>query len=398
MKETIFVILIFYFLYIFTKLLVSFSQIAFIRGFKTKNDGFDEKELNGAKEYALAKERFIVVESLYDAALFCFWAFFGFFALSPLLSSDSLWTQTLGVLTFLALGFVLELPIKAALTFGLDKKFGFTSTTVSLFAIDKTKELLITVVVGGALSIAAIYFVSSFEYWSVSLFLLLASFMISANILYPNFIAPMFNKFEKLQNEEITAGLKELAAKSGFDLQEIYRVDAGKRDTRLNAYFAGMGKTKRVALYDTLLAKLSKEELFAVVAHELGHFKHKHLIGSMGSMLVVFFCLTSAFGALAPEFYEALSLPHNGAGVVVAFLVFSTPAVYFAMPIINYIYKKNEFEADAYAASMSLKEPMIAALKTLSKENKAFPYASKAKIFFDYSHPPITQRIAALEA
>ncbi len=389
-------LLLFYTAYISTKLFVSFSQIRFLKNFVASNGDFNEQELANAKEYAVAKERFALMDALYDGAVFCFWIFAGLGIISPLISEASILTQTLGLIAFLAIGFLLEMPIKIAVTFGLDKKFGFTATTPSLFIADKLKELALTLIVGGLLSFAAIYFISSFELWWLAVFALIAVFMLGANILYPNFIAPLFNKFEKLQDEELVGGLKELAHKSGFELNEIYRVDAGKRDTRLNAYFAGLGRTKRVTLYDTLLAKLSNEQIFAVVAHELGHFKHKHIIASLGVMLGAFFALTFLLGALNAAFYDSLALAKNGAGAVIVFLLFSTPILYFAMPLINFIYKKNEFEADRYAASMGLKEAMIEALKTLSKENKAFPYASKIKIFFDYTHPPITQRIEKL--
>ncbi len=391
-------ILLFYTAYISIKLFVSVSQISFLKNFSGIDKQFDQNELEKAKEYALAKERFTFMEILYDFALFCFWIFVGLSLLSGMLAADSVLTQTLGVTLFLLIGFILEAPMKIWLTFGLDKRFGFTSSSPSLFAMDKLKELLITMVVGAALSFAAIYFISSFKLWWFFVFLLIAFFMVGANILYPNFIAPLFNKFEKLEDEDITGGLKELAHKSGFELNEMYRVDAGKRDARLNAYFAGLGRTKRVALYDTLLQKLSKEQIFAVVAHEPGHFKQKHIFLATGSTLAAFFALTYILGSLGETFYSSLGLRQNGAGAVIIFLILSSPALYLAMPIINYIYKKNEYEADAYAASMGYKEQMIEALKTLSKENKAFPYASKIKIFFDYTHPPITKRIEKLKS
>lgn len=391
-------ILLFYVSYTLIKLFVSASQINFLKKFSTDNEQFKQSELVKAKEYAYEKERFAIVEILYDLVIFCFWIFIGLSLLSGMLAATSILTQTFGVTLFLLIGFILEVPIKIWLTFGIDKRFGFTSSSKSLFVIDKLKELLITTLVGAALSFAAIYFISSFELWWFFVFLLIAFFMIGANILYPNFIAPIFNKFEKLEDKEITDGLKELARKSGFELSEIYRVDAGKRDARLNAYFAGLGRSKRVALYDTLIQKLSKEQIFAVVAHELGHFKHKHIFLAMGSMLGAFFILTYVFGSLGDIFYSSLGVVQNGAGGVVIFLIFSSPALYLAMPLINYIYKKNEYEADDYAAAMGYKEAMIEALKTLSRENKAFPYASKIKVFFDYTHPPITKRIEKLKS
>ncbi len=397
--KTIFLILIlFYTLYTISKIFVSGSQIRFLKKFDGELPEFDADELAKAKSYAVMKERFALFESLFDISVFCLWVFVGLYMLHPLLSASSSLLQAAGVAAFLAIGFIMELPMKIASVFWLDKKFGFTATTPGLFALDKLKEFLLTMFFGGAISFVAILFINSFELWWLFVFGLIAAFIIGANILYPNFIAPLFNKFEKLENSEITDGLKELAKKSGFELNEIYRVDAGKRDTRLNAYFAGIGKSKRVALYDTLIEKLSKEEIFGVVAHELGHFKHKHIFSSMGTMMAAFFALCFLLGTIEAPFYNAIGLEKNGAGTVIVFMLFSSAALYFLMPLINFIYKRNEFEADAYAAKMGFRESMIGALKTLAKENKAFPVASKIKIFFDYTHPPITQRIEKLKA
>ena len=134
---------------------------------------------------------------------------------------------------------------------------------------------------------------------AVFLFLTLAFFIVAANIVYPNFIAPMFNKFEDLDDEELKSGLTALASKSGFTLENIYKIDAGKRDTRLNAYFAGIGKTKKVALYDTLIQKLPKAQIYAVIGHELGHFRLGHLKQSIGAMFVLFFifCVNALLNA-----------------------------------------------------------------------------------------------------
>ncbi|MDD3465808.1 MAG: M48 family metallopeptidase [Campylobacterales bacterium] len=397
-KHILFITIVgFFAFYVCVKMWVSFRQIEFLQNFKPQDDGFDVKELEESRKYALAKEKFAILTHAVEFFVFCFWAFVGISILSSLLTNDSKLYQALGIAAFLAIGFLLELPLSILSTFGLDKKFGFTATTPSLFASDKLKELALTLILGTVMSLAAIYFVSYFENWWVMVFATLAIFIIGANILYPNFIAPLFHKFEKLENDEITSGLRELATKSGFNLEEIYKVDAGKRDTRLNAYFAGLGRTKRVTFYDTLLAKLSKEEIFAVCAHELGHFKHKHLIGSMGMMLFVFFIACFTLGKLDNSFFESLGLAKSGAGVVIVFMLFSPLFLYVFMPLVNFIYKKNEYEADAYAAKMGLKASMINALSALAKENKAFPYASKTKIFFDYTHPPITARLERLK-
>lgn len=398
--ETISLLLLFgfFFIYVCLKLFVSKTQSSFLANFQTQNlAGWDESELNEAKKYALAKEEFSLKESLAELTIFSFWIFLGLKTLSGLLTSDSLALQTAGIVVFLVIASIFELPIKYMSAFDLDKKFGFSVITQKLFWSDRLKELLITAILAALLGFAGVYFIANFESWWIFLFLTLAFFIVAANIVYPNFIAPMFNKFEDLDDEELKSGLKALASKSGFTLENIYKIDAGKRDTRLNAYFAGIGKTKKVALYDTLIQKLPKAQIYAVIGHELGHFRLGHLKQSIGAMFVLFFIFCFALGHIPNIAYESLGLAPTGGSAVVFFLIFSAPAMYIFMPLINGLYKKNEYEADNYAATLGYKNEMIAALRTLAKENKAFPFASKIKIFFDYTHPPITERIKRLE-
>lgn len=398
--ETITLLLLFgfFFIYVCLKLFVSKSQSSFLENFETQNiTGWDRNELDEAKKYALAKEEFSLKESLVELAIFSFWIFLGLKMIAPLLTSNSLALQTVGIVVFLGVAFIFELPIKYMHAFDLDKKFGFSVITKKLFWSDRAKELLITALLAGALGFVGVYFIANFESWWFFLFLTLAFFIVAANIVYPNFIAPMFNKFEDLDDEELKSGLKALASKSGFTLENIYKIDAGKRDTRLNAYFAGIGKTKKVALYDTLIQKLPKAQIYAVIGHELGHFRLGHLKQSIGAMFVLFFIFCFALGHIPNIVYESLGLAPTGGSAVVFFLIFSAPAMYIFMPLINGLYKKNEYEADNYAATLGYKNEMIAALRTLAKENKAFPFASKIKIFFDYTHPPITERIKRLE-
>ena len=398
--ETITLLLLFgfFFIYVCLKLFVSKSQSSFLENFETQNiTGWDRNELDEAKKYALAKEEFSLKESLVELAIFSFWIFLGLKMIAPLLTSNSLALQTVGIVVFLGVAFIFELPIKYMHAFDLDKKFGFSVITKKLFWSDRAKELLITALLAGALGFVGVYFIANFESWWFFLFLTLAFFIVAANIVYPNFIAPMFNKFEDLDDTELKETLTQLAQKSGFTLENIYKIDAGKRDTRLNAYFAGIGKTKKVALYDTLLQKLPKSQICAVIGHELGHFRLGHLKQSIGAMFAMFFLFCFVLGHIPKEIYEALGLAPTGGSVVVLFLIFSAPAMYVFMPLINGLYKKNEYEADNYAASLGYKTDMVSALKTLAKENKAFPFASKIKIFFDYTHPPITERIKRLE-
>ncbi|NPA87436.1 MAG: M48 family metallopeptidase, partial [Epsilonproteobacteria bacterium] len=215
-------------------------------------------------------------------------------------------------------------------------------------------------------------------------------------LLYP-FFAQMFNKFTPLEDEELKDAIEEMMAKVGFKSSGIYVMDASKRDTRLNAYFAGFGNTKRVVLFDTLLKKLSKDEILAVLGHELGHFKHKDIFKNIAVVGVMLFVIFAIFGNLPDTLFKELMIPKCGANIIILAMLFSEVIFFVLQPFVNLVSRHNEFSADEMGSELVSKKDLANALKKLVSENKHFPKVSKLYSFIYYSHPPILERLEKLE-
>ena len=207
----------------------------------------------------------------------------------------------------------------------------------------------------------------------------------------------MFNKFTPLEDEELKKDIEDMMRKVGFSSSGIYVMDASKRDTRLNAYFAGFGKSKRVVLFDTLLKKLNKDEILAVLGHELGHFKHKDIFKNIAIVGVMLFVLFLIFGNLPAKLFKSLMIPRSGVNIIILALLFSEVIFFILQPVISLISRYNEFAADKTASELVSKKDLSNALKKLVNENKHFPKVSKLYSFIYYSHPPILERLVKLE-
>ena len=220
--------------------------------------------------------------------------------------------------------------------------------------------------------------------------------MILINVLYPIFAA-LFNKFEPLKDEELKNDIENLMSKVGFKSSGIFVMNASKRDTRLNAYFAGLGKNKRVVLFDTLLKKLNKKEILAVLGHELGHFKHKDILKNIAVVGIMLFVLFFIFGNLPGSLFKELMIPKTGANIIILALLFSDLIFFILQPFVNLISRHNEFVADETGAKLVDKKALASALKKLVSENKHFPKVSEIYSFIYYSHPPILERLEKLK-
>jgi STE24 endopeptidase len=217
-------------------------------------------------------------------------------------------------------------------------------------------------------------------------------------MLYPTLIAPIFNKIEPLQNSELENEISSLLKRVGFQSSGVFKIDASKRDSRLNAYFGGFGKSKRVVLFDTLLEKLNSQELLAVLGHELGHFKNGDIYKNLAVVGTLLFLVFYTFGNIPLQFFELLEVEKSASTIIPLLLILSPLFSIFIMPIFGYISRRNEFEADKVGSELSgnpiyLRE----ALKKLVKENRSFPKSHPIYIFFYYSHPPISERLERLE-
>lgn len=353
---------------------------------------------------SLAKLKFKIFSLCYEFLVLIFWLFLGLGALRQLLETSfeagmsTMFSQIIYFSLFLVIGAIISLPLDIYEKFVLDKKLGFSNMTAPLFISDFMKNIALVAVFGafGAWLFMLCYnFLGSL--WWVWAWALAFGIILLVNLIYPTIIAPIFNKMKPLENNELKESIESLLNACGFRSSGVFVMDASKRDNRLNAYFGGLGATKRVVLFDTLIGKLSKAEIIAVLAHELGHFKHKDIIKNivfMGFMLFVFFGI---LGALNASVYGDLALGSGALALLVFFVLFSPVLGAIFMPVMSAFSRSHEFGADSFGAKNSNKTDMINALKKLGSENKAFPLSHPLYSAVYHSHPSLSERISALE-
>jgi STE24 endopeptidase len=301
------------------------------------------------------------------------------------------------VLGFLSINYIVNLPLDYYKSFVLDKKFGFTENlTLKLYLTDMAKGIALFFIFGSLVIGGIAYFIATFELWWLYAFAFLFSVVILINILYPIIRGAMFDKFTELEDGELKSSIVGIMDKVGFTSSGIFVVDASKRDSRLNAYFGGLGSTKRVVLFDTLIQKLSVGELVAVLGHELGHFKNKDIIKNIAIMGLVLFSVFAIIGAIPEQLYLELGIAQGAYSIITIFLLASTLISFVAMPIISMISRHNEYEADKFGSDIGSKEELASGLVKLVNENLSFPKSHPMYVFFYYSHPPLPDRLKEL--
>lgn len=387
-----------YAFYIFAKIFISILQYRFISKI---NENclkiLDDSNFFVAREYAIEKEKLNIISSIYDLLIFGFWIFVGLEILSKVEISQNFYINTISIVElFIIANWFFGLPFEIYQTFGLDKKYGFSTISGQMYFKDTIKSGFLFFIFGSLVIFGLIWLIHNFEQWWIFGASFLVGVFVLINILYPIIRDKMFDKFEPLKDQELNEKISALLQSVGFSSSGIFSVDASKRDNRLNAYFGGIGKTKRVVLFDTLIQKLSHSELLAVLGHELGHFKNKDMIKNILIMSGFIFALFAIFGNLSPQTFQNLSIPNDAGFILIFIILFSTPVLFFAMPIIWYFSRKNEFNADKFGSNLQSKADLKSALLKLANENKHFPYSHSLQVFFYYSHPPLTQRLEKL--
>lgn len=389
-----------YSLYFLAKVYISASEISFV--LKAKNLPaviLSDENYQKAAAYKIANEKFAIISLFWDYALFFFWAVFGLKTLQNLIITDgTIFQSTAFVLIFIAVNFVLTLPFELYSTFVKDKRFGFSTISVKTYIIDSIKSAAIFVIIGSLIISLIAWILSTFEFWWLWSFAAIFCVILFINMFYPTLIAPLFNKFTPLENSELKSSIEILMQKAGLKSSGIFTMDASKRDNRLNAYFGGLGKSKRVVLFDTLLKKLNASELLAVLGHELGHFKHKDILKNIAVMAFLLFILFAIFGNLPITVYEAFGLERGAHSIIAIFLLLSSIVSFVMMPLFGYLSRKNEYKADEYGSECESKEALISALIKLADENKSFPRSHFLYIAFYHTHPPLIERLKALGA
>lgn len=294
----------------------------------------------------------------------------------------------------------ISIPFSCYNTFVIEEKYGFNKTTVKTFVLDKIKGYLLTLIIGGVLLFGAIYIVSLLEngFW-LWLWLSLSVIMLLVNMFYADLIVPIFNKLTPLETGSLREKIESYTNKVGYSLKNIYIIDGSKRSSKANAFFSGLGPRKTIALYDTLVEKHTEEELVAVLAHEVGHYKKKHVFTSL--FLTIFqlglMCFLLETCLKVGEISQALGgkemVFHLG---LVAFGILYSPVGTILSILMNINSRKNEFEADHYAKTTYSGEALELALKKLSVDSLSNLYPHPFYTFIHYSHPPLLKRLSAL--
>ncbi len=364
-------------------------------------DVYDDEEYRKSQLYKKENTRFSFYSGTFSLVIMVAAILFGFFGLLDQYLSERIESYYLLVLLFFGvLMFVSDLlstPFDLWDTFKIEEKYGFNKTTPRTFVFDKLKGWLLMIIIGGGilLLITWLYNVTGRYFWLMA-WGAITLFSLIMNMFYSNLIVPLFNKQTPLEEGELRDAIESFASKVGYDLKNIYVIDGSKRSSKANAYFTGLGPKKRIVLYDTLINDLTTEEIVAVLAHEIGHYKKKHSLSGMilgiiqtGIMLYLF----SLFVAI-PELSQALGGEtasfHIG---LIAFAILYTPLSMLLGIFTNLFSRKNEYQADAYAAEHYAAEPLISGLKKLSKNSLSNLTPHPLYVFFHYSHPPLLQRM-----
>ncbi|RAX56741.1 hypothetical protein CCZ01_08525 [Helicobacter monodelphidis] len=387
--------------YAIPKILVSLLQIFHVRKKMQQSPILlPQAEFQQAGLYTLATQRLEMFETFFDVLVLFFLLRYGLFEFEAFLDEQmyfGVFTSTLYVLGVLFFLNLVKIPFELYKKFVIDKHFGFFRGNLKDFLIDNLKSVFLLFVFGLPIIFIAIFIITSSPYWWIYSALFLSVIIILINIFYPTLIAPLFNKFIPLEDEVLKTQIQSLMVRAGFSSGGVFVVDASRRDGRLNAYFGGFGKTKRVVLFDTLIQKVSKDELLAVLGHELGHFKHKDIYKNMLFIVAMLTFLLFIIAHIPEEVFLTESgisrLPHS----IIAFVILFSPLVIFwLMPIFGFMSRHNEYQADKFGATLQSAESLRNALLVLVNENKSFPSSHPIYIFFYYTHPPLLQRLKAL--
>lgn len=366
---------------------------------------YDKEEYIKQQAYQKVNSRFSLYTSLFSFVILLFVLCLGLFGWL-----DELLRQYITNEIFLSLAFfgivyllneIITLPFAYYSTFVIEERFGFNKSTKTVFWLDQLKELLLAVVLGGAiLALIAWLYTAIGELAWLYAWAAVTVFSLFMTLFYSNIIVPLFNKQTPLGEGELRDAIEAFAQKAGFAINNIYVMDASKRSTKANAYFTGFGAKKRIVLFDTLINDLDKDEIVAVLAHEIGHYKKKHTLQGMfisicytGIMLFLLSLLLDnkdiavALGGQSASFHLGL----------IAFSIFFTP-VSFVINVFSSIHsRKNEYQADSYAAGFGLGDSLISGLKKLSVKSLSNLNPDWLYVFFNYSHPTLLQRIKAMK-
>lgn len=368
-------------------------------------DVYDNEKYKNWKEYYMENFKFNRITSSISFLVFLILLIFGGFSYIESITERITDNQQVQVLLFLGIYYILLQLISFYPsyydTFVIEEKFGFNKSTKKTFYFDKIKSLILTFVLGGSLIFGLM---NLFEHTGNLFFLYgwlsLVLIILITNVIYVPVIVPIFNKLTLLEDGTLKEKINEFALSVGYEVSKISVMDASKRSTKLNAFFAGLGKYKQVVLYDTLIEQMTEDEIVAVLAHEIGHSKHKHIIFNILQSILMMALYIGALGLIlkVPEFTTAFKLSPSHFGFsLILFVILLEPISTILSLLTSYFSRKHEYQADYFAASKYMKEPMINALKVLARSNYTNLTPHPLVVKLSYSHPPIHLRIEAIE-
>jgi STE24 endopeptidase len=366
-----------------------------------------------AADYTVTKARFGLIEMAFGAALLLGWTLLGAIdAINQAISSSGLTTygallpQLALLAAFAIISGILDLPFTLYSTFVIEERFGFNKITLKLWLSDAVKGLVVGALIGLPIVALILWLMGSAgSLWWLWAWATWMGFNLLILVLYPTVIAPMFNKFKPLDDETLKARVTALMQRCGFAAKGLFVMDGSKRSAHANAYFTGFGAAKRVVFYDTLLKQLNPDEVDAVLAHELGHFKHKHIIKRIVGMFAMSLLGFALLGWLSLQvwFYTGLGVTpnlssSNDALALLLFMLVVPLFSFFVSPIFAQFSRKHEFEADAYAVLQTDGKDLQSALLKLYQDNASTLTPDPVFVKFYYSHPPASERLARMNA
>ncbi len=361
----------------------------------------DQELLSRTRDYNVEHARFGFFSSLFHNALFLVFIFVLLNIYNSWIVSLNLSFVLSGIVFFLLMTYaetIISIPFSLFSTFKIENKYGFNTMTFRLWITDTLKSLLISSILTGLLLAIGLYLIQNNpDSWWLWVWCFFLGFGIFMMYISPYVIEPLFNKFTPIEDESLESGIRELMGKAGIKVSRVFKIDASKRTKHTNAYFTGIGKVKRIVLYDTLLEKMDRDEILSVLAHEVGHWKKKHVLKFIViSQIIALIALFVSFHLLKSEFLlELFHIEKSSFFAKIIVLSFIGSIVSFPFgPLFNYFSRKHENEADKFSYELTGKtESMISALVKLSKDklSNLHPHPLYAK--FHYSHPPVLERI-----
>ncbi len=363
-----------------------------------------------AADYTVARMRFGLIEAAWGAATLIAWTLLGGLDLLDKTLATwlgaGIWQQLALLGAFSLIGGLIDLPFTWWQTFRLEERFGFNKMTPGLWLADLLKGTALGVVLGLPLAALVLWLMGAAgPLWWLWAWVALAGWTLLLQFIVPTWIAPLFNKFSPLDDESLKQRVQKLMTRCGFAAKGLFVMDGSRRSAHANAYFTGFGRSKRVVFFDTLLRQLTPGEVEAVLAHELGHFKHRHITRRMGLMLVLSLAAFALLGWLSAQawFYTGLGVqPHmaapNDALALLLFMLVVPVFSFFVSPVMARMSRRDEFEADAFAAAHADGADLSRALLKLHQDNASTLTPDPVYVGFYYSHPPAAQRLARLQS